>query len=237
MSYNNGPKIITDGLVLYLDAANSKSYSGTGTTWTDLSGNNYNGTINSGVVYSSANQGSFVFDGTSNSSVPIGAASRYLSQNFTLEAWLKSPGLGSGMNLGGIFGISYGLVLYIAGNGSLSFYNYNTDSGYPGDWDVAVNTNAVNLFDNNWHHIVATRNISNYALYIDSVQRSTGSVSYPSWSGTNIWSGMTAQIGDNPNDVYYKLKGSVGLAKIYNRALYSAEVIGNYNATKGRFGL
>ena len=63
MSYSKGPRIVTDGLVLYLDAGNSKSYPGTGTVWNDLSGNNNNGTLVNGPTFSSANKGSIVFDG------------------------------------------------------------------------------------------------------------------------------------------------------------------------------
>ena len=58
------PRTITDGLVLCLDAANRKSYPGSGTTWTDLSGRGNTGTLTNGPTYSSANGGSIVFDGT-----------------------------------------------------------------------------------------------------------------------------------------------------------------------------
>jgi hypothetical protein len=58
-----GPNIVTDGLVLYLDAANQKSYPGTGTTWNDLSGNGNNGTLVNGPTFNSDNNGSIVFDG------------------------------------------------------------------------------------------------------------------------------------------------------------------------------
>lgn len=64
MAYRNGPKIITDGLVLCLDAAGTKSYPGNGTTWTDLSGNGNNGTLINGPTFSSDNGGSLVFDGS-----------------------------------------------------------------------------------------------------------------------------------------------------------------------------
>lgn len=63
MSIYGGPDIITDGLVFCLDAANSKSYPGTGTAWTDLSGNDNNGTLTNGPTFDSSNGGSIVFDG------------------------------------------------------------------------------------------------------------------------------------------------------------------------------
>ena len=63
MGLIHSPRIVTDGLVLYLDAANNRSYPGTGTTWSDLVGSN-NGTLNNGPTFSGANGGSIVFDGS-----------------------------------------------------------------------------------------------------------------------------------------------------------------------------
>jgi hypothetical protein len=63
MSLGHGASIVRDGLVLYLDATNPKSYPGSGTTWKDLSGNGNNGTLVNGVGYTDANKGSLVFDG------------------------------------------------------------------------------------------------------------------------------------------------------------------------------
>lgn len=67
-----GPNIVTDGLVLYLDAANTKSYPGSGTTWNDLSGNGNNGTLINGYIFNSIGNGNLVFDG-SNDYVNINA--------------------------------------------------------------------------------------------------------------------------------------------------------------------
>lgn len=64
MSVKGGPKIITDGLLLYLDAANEKSYPGSGTIWNDLSGNGNNGDLINNVVYDTENNGILLFDGT-----------------------------------------------------------------------------------------------------------------------------------------------------------------------------
>ena len=63
MSTGYGPRIVTDGLVLYLDAGNNKSYPGSGNTWYDISENGNNGTLVNGVGYNSSNKGSLVFDG------------------------------------------------------------------------------------------------------------------------------------------------------------------------------
>ncbi len=90
MSLSRGPKTITNGLVLYLDAANKKSYPGSGTTWTDLSGNVYNGTLTNGPTFSAANMGSIVFDGT-NDNIQLGNASTFLPTSaISLNCWAKT---------------------------------------------------------------------------------------------------------------------------------------------------
>jgi hypothetical protein len=92
MALAHSPKIVTDGLVLCLDAGNPKSYPGSGTTWTDLSGNGNNGTLVNGVGYNSGNGGSLVFDGV-NDRVTINASSHtnLSSGNFTISSWFYIP--------------------------------------------------------------------------------------------------------------------------------------------------
>jgi len=232
MSYYNGPKIVNDGLVLCLDAANNKSYVGSGTTWNDLSGNNNTGTLTNGPTYTSSFGGGIVFDGT-NDYISLGASTLYLpSVSHALEIWVKSPSLGSGMNAGGLISITYGIIMQING-GNLYYSVYNSDTSA---YIISAATTGLNLHDNIWHHIVCTKGTSTFEMYVDGVMKANGSFSGV-WSGTNIWSAMSATVGSNPNDVYYYLKGSVGLAKIYKRYLNASEVLQNYNATKGRFGL
>ena len=80
--------IVTSGLVLNLDANNVSSYSGTGTTWTDLSGQNNNGTLINGVGYSSVNGGALVFDGV-NDYVNVASNPRISNTDFTYDFWFK----------------------------------------------------------------------------------------------------------------------------------------------------
>ena len=101
----HGPSIITQGLVLALDAADRNSYPGTGTAWTDLSGNGNNGTLTNGPTYNSANGGSIVFDGSNdyvnfsyNSSLNIGGL------NITLSSWVRPTSLVNLNSGGGIVG-------------------------------------------------------------------------------------------------------------------------------------
>jgi len=75
-------------------------------------------------------------------------------------------------------------------------------------------------------------------MYIDSVLVTAGSNgAAPGWDGLSGYSSGQALIANNPNDVTYKLSGSIALTRIYNKALTQAEVIQNYNATKTRFNL
>ena len=82
MAFNFSPKIVTNGLVLALDAANTKSYPGSGTVWSDLTPNGNNGALTNGPTFNSANGGSIVFDGTND----------YLQGVSTNYKWATSTG-------------------------------------------------------------------------------------------------------------------------------------------------
>ena len=89
---NGGPgNIVTNGLVLYLDAANYLSYTSGSTTWRDLSSSNNSGTLTNGPTFSSANGGSIVFDGVDD--ISIHPSSLYVD-NFTLSAWVYKTSSG-----------------------------------------------------------------------------------------------------------------------------------------------
>ena len=89
MAFFRGANVVTDGLVLALDAANTKSYPGSGTTWRDMSGNNITGSLTNGPTFNSANGGSIVFDGT-NDSVIMADNSALNTQTPSVEVWIKT---------------------------------------------------------------------------------------------------------------------------------------------------
>lgn len=196
----------------------------------DLTSNGNNGEVVNGLKYSSNNKGSLAFDGV-NDVIILGPSSQFLSVYHTYEAWIKTSGLGAS-TLGGIFGISYGLIINLVSGGNLQYTIYSNESSSYVIYDTSV---GVNLFDNKWHHIVCTRGPSTYGIYIDGVLNKSGGSG--SWTGTNIWAAMNAQIGNNPNDVNFYYYGEMTGIKIYNRDLSSDEVFQNYNATKSRFGI
>ena len=89
MGLAHSPRIVTDGLVLCLDAGNTKSYPGSGTTWTDLSGNGNTGTLTNGVGYSGDNLGSLSFDGVNDfTSTITGEDFNFGTGDFTIECWV-----------------------------------------------------------------------------------------------------------------------------------------------------
>jgi hypothetical protein len=95
MAYFHSPRIVTDGLVLALDAANTKSYPGSGTTWSDLSGNSNNGELVNGITYDDTNLGSLVFDGVDDyvQITKVPSIDFTPTSSFTMMVWAKVLGL------------------------------------------------------------------------------------------------------------------------------------------------
>jgi hypothetical protein len=224
--------IVTNGLVLYLDAANTKSYPSTGTTWFDLSGRGNNATLYNGPALSG---GAIVMDGSNDNILAPSCNTLGGLADQALEIWVKTPGLGSGKLVGGLVCPDYGQVSYIDANGNVVYILYNTDTT-PYVQLVNTFTSGVNMFDNKWHHVVCTRGSANFNVYIDGVSRASGNGG-GSWSGATVWSDMNTQIGNNPNDQYYNLYGSIASVKIYKKYLTAQEVQQNFNSQKSRFGL
>lgn len=235
MAEIHGPKIVRENLVLALDAADKTSYPGSGTTWYDISGRGNNSTLTNGPTFSSANNGVIVLDGSNDAILAPSCNTLGTLPEQAFEIWVKSSGLGAGETIGGLICPDYGQVSYINGSGNVVYSIYNTDVS-PYSYLINATTSGVNVFDNNWHHIICTRGSAQYNVYIDGISRASGNGG-GTWSGATIWSAMNTQIGNNPNDVYYNLYGNIALAKIYKKYLSAQEVKQNYNATKTRFGL
>ena len=224
MSNQYGPRIVTDGLVLHLDAANRKSYPGTGTAWNDLSGNGNNGTLTNSPTFSSANGGGFTFDGTNDYCLIQNDNSVNISGGeITLEAFVKVNNFGNSEAF-----IhkeqQYTLAFHPkTGGGGITY----ADSSM---WSYA-NFGFHGLFlTNTYYHIVATKINNVVTIY------SNGSIIVSKSFGGSI--------STKTNDLYigsyvtsYPFNGSIYTAKIYNKALSANEVEQNYNALKGRFGL
>jgi hypothetical protein len=214
------PKIVTDGLVLCLDAANPKSYPGTGTAWADLSGSGNNGTLVNGPVYSSANGGSIDFDGTDDY-VSLPNSLGYTT-SVSAFAWIKTDGSPSGG-----YHIVFGgqeLEISIPTSGQLRTGVFTT-ARY-------VNNLGSGLVDGNWHQIGFTFSGTTKTAYIDSV-----SVGTQTTAGTLTSSFSSRTMGRFGSSTSYEMNGFISDAKIYNRALTANEIQQNFNALRGRYGI
>jgi hypothetical protein len=242
MAFSYSPKIVTDGLVLALDAANPKSYPGSGTTWNDLSRGGNNGTLVNGPTFNSANGGSIVFDGVDDNISFSGNTFNYspgTSGEISLEIWVYPTGpyssyiAGSTTNLGGFLGQGYfggstGWGLGMDTTSGINNFQFQVRNS------STISSATSSFTNNNWYHIVGTftRN-ENTRLYINGVLTSTV-------SNTNIGSLTITPNTNNAsigriNSFYSGCR--IPTAKIYNRALSPQEILQNYNATKTRYGL
>lgn len=211
MATNYNPQIVTNGLVLCLDAANTKSYPGTGTAWTDLSGLGNNGTLTNGPTYSSANNGSIVFDGVDDRVDTFNASSL---TNMTIEMWIYDTRSSGDRDI-----LTY--------NGNSGAYTFNgTTFRTDGNFLAARSFAGVgNPPLNTWYRFCYVKNGD---LYINETKY-TG-------SGTDRTYG-TISLGNTRSDINNRLNGRIAAVKIYNRVLTAAEISQNFNATRSRYGI
>ena len=235
MAFNYSPKIVTDGLVLYLDAANPRSYPGSGTTWTDISRVGTNGILVNGPTFSSANGGSIVFDGVDDKVSKTGSINT--GQNFTVNAWIYPTLLGTTRRA--IIGNGYpydgreGWYFSTAGGfvNNTFFMSIGADQAYR---VAAANTLSLNA----WQYVTAvvTDGGLTITLYVNG-QTTNTSISVLN-SGTITYTNTEFNVGWRnsviANDPY---TGRIAQVSIYNRALSQQNVQQNFNTTKTRFGL
>jgi hypothetical protein len=224
------PPIVTDGLIFAVDAANYESYSGSGTTWKDLSDNNNDGTLVNGPTFDSANGGSIVFDGTDDYVNFVNNSILKPTTSMTLMVWAKGQSVGPSVGLFGTMGFNRG---YLIGCNTSNFYFFIAQSS-----SVLVSVTSPHTdTTTSPFMITGVFSASNFLkIYKNENELATNTTSIPSTQYTG--NGRPLQIGnrgDNIGDGYWD--GEVYYAMIYNRALSSAEVLQNYNALKGRFNL
>ena len=172
MATNYNPSIVTDGLVLCLDAANTKSYPGSGTTWTDVSGEGHDGTLTNGPTFNSDYGGNIVFDGNTNGEEITGVHNSELNlrNDLTVECWFRRTGGRSDwvriMGKGGSSNRTYGLWYHVNSNYFL-YQRYG-----PSSMNVLFSKSVVL---NAWYHMVGTSSGSTHTLYVNGVKMGTTS--------------------------------------------------------------
>ena len=230
MGIISGANLIDNGLIYSLDAANFRSYSGSGLTSNALVGG-IGATLVNGVGFTSGNSGSFIFDGT-NDYIDCG---NFLDNpsNFTVVAWQKTSKVSSQqmvvaklVNYGSVAG--WGLIARPDSKGLAFILQTNVSN-----WIVYYSSKITT--DNLWHHVAAV--ISNkivVGFYVDGISYSINSESGGTIS--TISNSINVRIArDEANEYIYE--GNISNTAIYNRALSAQEIKQNYNATKRRYSL
>lgn len=223
MALNHSPRIVTNGIVAYWDAGNTKSYPGSGTTWSDLSGNQLNMTTVNSPTFSS---GSFAFNGT-NQYASATNSTLLNNQTFTVSVWVKTNATtqnGFWFEKGSV-NTQYALFQ----EGDRIKCRIQTGSGFV---DTIAPVTASFMNTTSWFNVVFTFVTGSQVCYVNSSVAGTGTTTatIPVNSG-GMWIGVYGGAGG------YFYNGSIAQVKVYNRVLSSSEVLQNYNTLKGRFGL
>lgn len=233
MSVHAGPRIITpdSGLILDVDAANIKSYSGSGGTWYDLSGNNNHGTLINSPTFNS--DGTFSFDGT-NHYVDFGTYNSMTTVDnkaVTMDVWTNfnfanSPGANTPRGFVGFYTSNTDLLaikstIYVFGDALDSLGNrvLTQMTAY----------NATSLYDK-WCNFTLTFSNQLTSMYYNGIFQASSASANDVTFQDNVFN-----IGNG--DGYYRFYGKISAVKVYNRALTSIEVLQNFNAFRGRYGL
>lgn len=230
--------IVTSDLFVHLDASNPASYSGSGTTWADLSGNGINGTI-SGATYSATDGGIFDFNGSS-SNISLGNNSNLAlstSTQRTIQVWVKFdtiPALNTNMPVFGKLSSSFGFDGYWAGLYSNAGLLRSVTNG------TAVQrilNSTVSIVIDTWYLYTFISQISSTSnttkVYINTTEYMTGAHGSDSYTESNpLYLGY---IGAGVSSPY--LDGKIGACYFYTRGLTISEITDNFNATKARYGL
>ena len=223
------PKIVTNGLVLNLDGANLKSYPTAGIVWTDLTTRKLNGTLNNSPGYSSLNGGGLTFNGSS--TYISGGSTSFVNGNYANEIWFKATGVPSLNDAGGAMlfaqstDLNHGIMI------AHSWLNQSIVHGnVVNNALISANNSAPN---NTVCHAVGTWDGTNQYVYINGKLSTQRAYTTATLVGTPAY-----QVGRWVYSIYPRyLNGIIYNTKLYNRSLSANEILQNYNAFKGRFGL
>ena len=243
-SYN--PRIVTDGLVFCVDAANKRSYPGAGTTWTDLTANKNNGTFQNMTSsnFNAGNAGSLTFDG-GNEYVNFGPTNDIVGNNpaaISLSAWFKTDNNSQMFYIASLKRLSslstlVSITVNQANINNLSanylgfLYDVGDSGGDNGSGHKWLTVNNSTFYDK-WNHITATVDVNAATLYLNGVQ-----------VGQNTTNAFTGPSRTDPSADFTVgafgpslfADANISQVHVYNRVLSASEVQQNYLATKGRY--
>lgn len=225
MATNYSPKVVTDGMVLYLDAANGRSYPGSGTTWYDLSDTGHSIALTNGPSYLSDVNGSFLFDGVNDYGV-IPYSDSLNNTNTTMSVWIKSTFIVGPRARHYIFdGLSHYTMIFVD-----EPYEINFVVRVSGSYIYAIYSD-VSVSSDSWINIVGTYDGEYVNLYVNGVLEAStyraGVINSASGVGR-----VMDYIGGT-----YNTEGLASSFMMYNRGLTAGEVKQNFDAARSRFGL
>lgn len=231
MAIYRGPKTINRGLILHLDAANPKSYPGSGTAWKDMVSGTDASLVN-GPSYSPSKLGILQFDGANDyCQVASNGQGKFDNQNFTIEAWAKPEDDSDGV----IFSYDYtshtppyyATQFRFMSNGRL-YFSWNNNGSWTSNVTSFSTPNDTYVL-NEWQHVAAVFTSGRQEMWLDGVK-----VDFESKTHTITYYNQEVWVGRGNWSTSY-LDGGIATVRYYNVALSADEIIQNYNATKLRF--
>jgi len=227
MSFAHSPKIVTDGLVLALDAGNVKSYVSGSTTWFDKSGNAVNGTLVNGPTFDTGSGGSIKFDGINDwVTLPTSSVVAFGTGSFTTNAWYSLSSTSAPLPYSVIWDMG-GSNTAFGGVYSNRFAN-NTLLYYANGARLQP---SVTQATNTWYYVtLVCSGGTTVAIYLNGNLLESNTYNYNFTSQNWV-------IGTNQSAYSEVMNGRIPIFSVYNRALSQAEITQNFNALRGRFGI
>jgi hypothetical protein len=225
MAIFSGPEIPNNGLVLHLDAANPRSYPGSGTTWTDLSGNGNNATLINGVGYSGNNKGTLAFDGVDDYCTVPSSPLWAVGQSATMENWMYFDRVSAGTNhrIWCITNNASSLDIGIAVSNNKLFVSGST--GFP--------ETVSNFPTKQWVHLVVRFLNGNLSIFFNGISQALNGTT----TGINKTNTGVLFLNQYAGGGGYTFQGQTASYALYNRALSDLEIQQNFEATRGRYGI
>lgn len=231
MAFNYSPRIVTNGLVMYLDAGNQTSYVGNGTMWRDLTPDSNNSTLVNGPTFNRENGGAIIFDGVNDQT--LAQRPLPLGNTFTVNAWVRVAVLAPNASTRRTiisndypYSSGRGFVFVASGNNGTDFW-----ISLGNDQKVAVSSTGL-ISANTTYMLTARVNGTD----LIRLYRNGREVTYASRTDGNVTLNYTtAPILGARNGQYDVFNGRMYNIQVYNRALTDAEILQNYDALKGRF--
>ena len=231
MALQHSPSIVTSGLVMCLDAANPRSYPGSGTIWYDVSSTNNNGTLTNGPVNTSGVNGYFTFDGVDDYvNVTNGMNSLVGTSTVTFSAWIyrtSAPAYWAGI-ISNKVNVTDGICLLVNPDSKI-FWQY--DGGTSGVYAIY---GGATLATNTWYNIAGVYDSVGLKTYLNGVLNDSAAD-----AGKSIASAgnMNITIGAQDSGPGGPFPGRIAQCSVYNRSLSATEMLQNFNALRGRYGI